>query len=293
MAKIIDLDKFDLKWANSENDFVFLNNQRVHVRIEGAKDKPTLILIHGTSSSLHTWDDWVEFLKNDFQIVRFDLPAFGLTGKWAGDYKNQDYSGINYCDFCIELFDLLGIDKFSVAGNSLGGEIAWRIAAKIPKRTEKLILIAAAGYDVNNVSVPISWKLAKTPILGDLGRWFRTPKFLVRHDLELVMGSSKSITDDKIERYRDLAMRKGNVSALISRLRSATAQATVDIIRGVSAPTLIMWGGKDLLLPVKLVAQFSRDIEFSKVIIYEELGHIPHEENGEITSFDALEFLKE
>ncbi len=291
-ANKIILDKLDLKWANSIDDFVILNGQRVHFRKEGTDEKPTLILIHGTSSSLHTWDEWVEILKNDFQIIRFDLPAFGLTGKWTGKYKYLDYSGINYCDFCIDLINLLGVDKLSIAGNSLGGEIAWRIAAKIPKRIENLILIDSAGYDLENVSTPITWKLASTPILCILGQWFKVPRFLIRQDLELVMGSPDTITDKLIERYKDLATRRGNISALTSRLRSATAQATVDIIRGVSAPTLIMWGKKDPLIPVNLAARFNNDIENSQTIIYDDLGHIPHEESGKVTATDALEFLK-
>jgi len=130
----------------------------VHYRDEG--EGFPIVLIHGTAASLHTWDDWTDELKKTNRVIRMDLPAFGITGP----NKNADYSLQAYTDFLNSFIDKLKLEKFHLAGNSLGGNIAWNYAADYPQKVEKLILVDASGLPTNK-EPPSIFKMAKKSII--------------------------------------------------------------------------------------------------------------------------------
>ena len=137
------VDQLKGRWAQAPSQFIAVNGLRVHVRDEGPRDDPLpLVLVHGTSASLHTWDGWAADLKGQRRVIRFDLPGFGLTGPDV----NNDYTLDAYVRFVEGVVDALGVQNFVVAGNSLGGQIAWATAAKLPQRVHQLVLIDASGY---------------------------------------------------------------------------------------------------------------------------------------------------
>ena len=118
------MDSLKARWAAPPSRFVTLQGMQVHVRDEGPRDDPTpIVLIHGTSASLHTWDGWVAALSPHRRVVRMDLPGFGLTGPAPdGDYSMARYTGFMR-DFAIheafagEAFDihLAGIFNHGIA----------------------------------------------------------------------------------------------------------------------------------------------------------------------------------
>src|ERR1035437_11101798 len=132
-----------VRWAQPPSQFVALGGMAVHVRDEGPRsDSIPLVLLHGTSASLQTWDGWARALRGEHRIIRMDLPGFGLTGPSA----NNDYSIEAYVQFTLHVLDTLGVGRFSIAGNSLGGEIAWHVAAAAPERVSRLVRVQAAGH---------------------------------------------------------------------------------------------------------------------------------------------------
>ena len=128
------------KYGQQPSQYVVVDSMQVHYRVEG--QGPPLLLLHGTAASLHTWDGWTEQLKAHFQVIRVDLPAFGLTGP----SPKADYSLKAYSNFVLHFTQALGLEPHHVAGNSLGGAIAWHYALDHPKRVNKLILVDASGY---------------------------------------------------------------------------------------------------------------------------------------------------
>ncbi|WP_415840401.1 alpha/beta fold hydrolase, partial [Roseateles saccharophilus] len=119
------LDSLVPRWAPPPSDFLDLDGQLVHYRDQGpASDPVPLVLIHGTGASLHTWEGWATALSQTHRVISFDLPGFGLSGPNAdGDYRDA-----RYVTFVRRLLARLGVGRASVAGNSLGGEIAWQLA---------------------------------------------------------------------------------------------------------------------------------------------------------------------
>ena len=271
------------QYADQESEWLSLKGMNVHYKEEG--NGPPLLLLHGTGASLHTWDEWTERLSNDLTIYRLDLPAFGLTGP---DPK-RDYSIESYIDFVNEFAIAQALDTFYLAGNSLGGYIAWAYAVKHPEKVSKLILLDAAGYPHEGDTDALAFKIATNPILRPLMKHI-TPKSFIRKNLEQVYYDDSKISKDLVNRYHDMALRAGNRQAFIDRVHTEHADIS-DRIKEIKCPTLIMWGKEDTWADVSDASKFNQDISGSRLIFYERVGHVPMEESPEQTADDALQFL--
>ena len=146
----IPLDALKARWAGGTSRFLAVDGMEVHVRDQGSG--PPIVLLHGTSSSLHTWDGWAERLREGHRVVRFDLPAFGLTGP----SPTRDYSIDAYVAVVDHVTTRLGLQRFVLGGNSLGGGIAWAYALAHPDRVRGLILVDALGYPLRAAALPIA-----------------------------------------------------------------------------------------------------------------------------------------
>lgn len=276
------------RWAPPPSQFVNIAGMNIHLRDEGPKtDEEPIVLIHGTAASLHTWDGWTDALKTERRVIRFDLPAFGLTGP---EPKN-DYTIERYAEVVVAVLDHLNIKKSVLAGNSLGGYIAWATAIFYPERVAKLVLVDASGYPFESESVPIAFKISANPIASVILKDF-LPKFLIEKSVKNVYGNPELVTDEVVERYYQLSLRAGNRAALQQRFKQTQPGALAAKVSSINVPTLIIWGGKDKLIPPALGKQFEQDISNSKLLIYPDLGHIPHEEDPQTTVLAVQEFLQ-
>ena len=282
----ISLDELKLKYANIQSSFISVKNIDIHYRDEGNQtDSIPIILIHGTGASLHTFDDWTNKLKYSKRVIRLDLPAYGLTGPFV----DRDYSILNYTSFLKEFLETLDIKQCIIAGNSLGGEIAWNFALEKPDIVKKLILINSGGFPSSSKSVPIAFRLAQTPVINKVVR-FITPFFIVRSSVENVYFDKSKVTDSLVERYFDLCLREGNRQAFIDRLGIGKRNNYINI-SNIKQPTLILWGADDLLIPVENAYKFQNSLPNNKLVILENSGHVPMEENPFESIKHVIEFL--
>jgi pimeloyl-ACP methyl ester carboxylesterase len=280
------------RWGQSPSEFIDLDGQLVHLRDEGPKaDAAPIVLLHGTSASLHTWDGWAQALRGTHRVIRLDLPAFGLTGPFTGRFAGQTYTGANYAAFVLAVLDRLGVQRFAIAGNSLGGEVAWRIAALAPQRVTRLVLVDAAGYPIDGNAIPLGWKIARLPVLGSLTEHL-LPRPIIVQGLGAVYGDPARITEPLVDRYFELTLREGNRAALVQRARTWTPAEGVAQVTGVTAPTLVLWGGRDRIIPPATAQRFAADIPGSRVVLFDDLGHVPHEEDPGRTVGVVVEFLR-
>ena len=282
------VDVLATRWAQPPSTFIDVAGMSIHLRDEGPKnDALPILLLHGTSASLHTWDGWTEALRDEHRIIRFDLPAFGLTGP----SPNNDYSIESYVSVVIAVLDTLGIEEVVLGGNSLGGYIAWATAVLHPNRVKNLILVDASGYPSTAASVPISFKIAQTPVLNTLLRGFM-PRSLVKRSVENVYGNPNLVTDELVERYAELNTREGNRQALLERFKQTQAGPMADRAKEITVDTLIIWGEKDKLIPPEPSAQrFAKELQNSTLLMFEDLGHVPHEEDPIATVSAVKTFL--
>lgn len=263
------------RWAQPPSQFLDVDGMQVHVRDEGPRDDPQpIVLLHGTSASLHTWDGWAQSLSGQRRVIRFDLPAFGLTGP----HPQNDYSIATYVRFVMGVVDKLGVKQFVLAGNSLGGQIAWGTALAQPQRVSKLVLVDAAGYAFQPTSVPIGFRIARMPGL----RWLMEkvlPRGVVDSSVRNVYGDPAKVTPELVDRYYDLTLRAGNRKALAYRMDQRLSGDEAGI-KTLKVPTLILWGAKDRLIPLDNAKRFAADIAGSQLVVFDDLGHVPHEEDA-------------
>jgi len=277
------------RWAPPPSMFVDVAGMQVHVRDEGPRDDPTpIVLLHGTSASLHTWQGWADALKGERRVIRFDLPGFGLTGPTPDGKYTMDA----YVRFVLAVLDRLGVPRAVLAGNSFGGNVAWATALAQPDRVAKLVLVDSAGYPMNPKSVPIGFRIARLPVLNRAAEVV-LPRRVIESSVRNVYGDPDKVTPELVDLYYDITVREGNRRALAERWRQAPAGKDPERIREVKVPTLILWGALDRLIPPEDGAQFQRDIAGSRLVVFGDLGHVPHEEDPARTVAVVKGFLAE
>lgn len=268
------------RYANDASGFVDVDGARVHYRDEGPRDGPTLLALHGMYSSLHTWDDWVGALTDRVRVVRMDLPGFGLTGPTADGAYDIPY----YVDVLESFCERLDLGGVALAGNSLGGGIAWRTAAEHPGLVDRLLLLDSVGRQV----VPDGSEFLVQPGVSVVPRYL-TPRAAFRTILQDAYGNPSNLESADVRRYHDLLRRSGNRQAVLSLLRSASP-GEADPAE-VSCPTLVQWGERDTWLPLSLGQQLAGEIPDARLRTYDGVGHIPMEEAPAATAADAADFL--
>jgi pimeloyl-ACP methyl ester carboxylesterase len=277
----IPLDGLKPTYAPPPSKFMMLDGATVHYRDEGTGFP--VVLVHGMSSSLHTWQGWTDILSKKYRVIRVDLPGFGLTGPNA----NNDYSIPYYVSFLNRFLDSLGVKECYMAGNSLGGLITWNYALRYPDQVKKIVLLDAAGYP--NKNPPFVALLARNKLLSSILR-FITPKSIVEKSMQQVYGDPAKITDSATERYFKLTLRAGNRDAFIAFVNGFRDTDTLPI-QQVKTPTLIEWGEKDRWIAPEDAKKFNRDIKDSKLVTYPGVGHIPMEELPAKSCADAMQFF--
>lgn len=285
----IDRSVDDLKtvYAPAPSKFIRVMGMDVHYRDEGnPTDSLPLVLIHGTGSSLHTFEAWAAALRENRRVVRMDLPGFGLTGP----FPDRNYSMEQYVQFVAAFLAARDIGHCILAGNSLGGQIAWNFTLEHPDRVAKLILIDASGYAIKSTSVPLAFKIARTPVLNKI-LTFITPRAVVASSVLNVYADKSKVTDALVDRYFDLSLRGGNRQALIDRMQMPFDSGAVRQIKTIHQPTLILWGDQDGLIPLESAYRFQKDLPNDTLVILKNSGHVPMEEDPEESLEAVLGFI--
>jgi pimeloyl-ACP methyl ester carboxylesterase len=268
-------DALMARWGAPPSRIAPILGLPLHLRDEGPREDPVpVLLLHGTSASLHTWEGWGAELAKQRRVISLDLPGFGLTGPFAdGDYRVERYT-----DFLLAVLEHLQVERVVLVGNSFGGQLAWRFALAHPERSARLVLVDAAGYPRNAESVPIGFRLAGIPALAPVMSRV-LPRSMIESSLRNVYGDPDKVDDELVERYYQLTLREGNRQALRQRFVQAPSGELHQRIGELRLPTLIIWGGRDRLIPPDNAERFAADIAGSQLVLFDDLGHVPQEED--------------
>jgi pimeloyl-ACP methyl ester carboxylesterase len=273
------------RYANDRSKFIDVGGARAHVRDQGNPDGIPLVLIHGASGSLDVWEGWVRELSQQARLISVDLPGHGLTGAWPRD----EYTVKAYVDFIEGLVDTLKLDRFVLAGHSLGGAVAWTFAATRPDRVSQLILVDAAGYPPDGGEARWPTRLARLPLVGDIAIYFK-PEQWVRHTLSQEYADPAMVTEERVKRTAELQRFPGNREATLLRARSQEPLDPTPLKR-LDVPTLILWGAKDRWEPTADAFRFQNDIKGARLEIFKKLGHNPIEEDPKASGAAVAAFL--
>ncbi|WP_194953561.1 alpha/beta fold hydrolase [Sphingopyxis solisilvae] len=286
-----DRDAMIAKYGDADAAFAAgPGGQRVHYRDQGKPGAPAIILLHGSNSSLHTWEPLVRRLGADYRIVTLDLPGHGLTGGTPD--KNYGAGGMAAAVDIVAA--KLGIERFVLGGNSMGGWVAWRYALAHPDRVDALLLLDAAGMPLRRgEKAPesnVGFRILKYPF----GRWLATqitPRVLVEQSLRGSVENQAIVEAAMVDRYWELLRFPGNREATVLRARQDREPAMADRVGEITAPTLILFGTEDRLINASAAQTFHERIAESEVVLLDGIGHLPMEEAPDATAEAIAGFL--
>lgn len=265
---------------------------RMHYRIEGVEsDAPTLLLIHGFSASLQTWEPWIERLGDQYRIVSLDLPGHGLTRAPAGYQASIEA----YRDLVEQFVRDQQLERFALAGSSMGGNVSWEYALAHPERLDALILVDSSGWPETRADLseePQIFKLLRNPIAGPLLRDLDSRR-LIRQGLEASFSDQSLVDDFMVQRYAELARAPGHRDILLQLTLDYRDRnhATPERLAPLDMPVLILSGDQDNLVPPEHAEMFHQAIPGSQLVMFENIGHIPQEETPDASAQAVRDFL--
>ena len=284
-----DPDDMRAKYGGAPSQFVELaNGQTVHLRDEGPRDAMPIILLHGSNADLHTWQPWVESLKDDYRIIRYDQIGHGLTGpNVAGAHTPEEFVGT------VDLVaDKLGLERFVLGGNSMGGSISMGYALKHSDRLMGLALVDAGGADIQNrASGNTAFTLARTPVINQLMLHI-TPRSMIESSLRQSVSNQEIVTDATVDRYWELLRYPGNRAATLDRFQKPWWKTTAEAVSAVETPTLVMWGEEDSLISFDAAKWYKQHLPNAQLVSYPGIGHLPMEEHAEKSAQDLRKWLE-
>ena len=279
----------EAKYGERSSHFVDLpGGVRLHYRDEGDPSRPAILLVHGFGDSVFSWDGWVRRFGDRYRIIRVDLPGHGLTRAPDGYVATAD----GYAELIDALAAKLALPRFAIAGNSRGGGVAWQVAARYPQRVDALILADAAGWPNETLSKnpPLAFRLLKY----SWGRAFLRSidnKPLIRQGLRADVVDPSVITPAFIDRWAELQRAPGHRAILMSMQPGAHSQASVETLRTIKAPTLVLHGEQDHIIEPAAGRKFAEAIPGARLILYPNVGHLPQVEIPDRSADDVAAFL--
>lgn len=277
-------DELRAQYAQPGAQLLHIGAQRVYLQDTGPRDARPIVLLHGFGASLQTWDAWAAVLEREHRVIRFDIAGFGLTGPAA----DHDYSEAADVRRVLAVLDHLGVQQSVLMGHSMGGRLAWSLAASQPQRVSRLVLLAPDGFPDPGARSDRTFEVS--PLLG-LMRW-SLPQWALKWGLAPAYGDPSRLSPALVTRYHDMLRAPGVRAAVIERMQQSRNSDPVPRLKTIAAPTLLLWGDKDAMIPAANAADYLAVMPQAQSVLLPGLGHVPHEENPAASLAPVLSFLK-
>lgn len=259
-----------------DSRFAGVDGMQVHYKRSGTG--PPILLLHGSASSLYGVEGVAQRLQGSFDVIRPDLPGFGVTGP----RRDRDYRVRTYAALLARFLDAIDVHRCAVAGNSLGGNIAWNLALDDPARVTALVLINATGYPEKEM--PAGMALARNPIVGQILRRVMPRRAVERSLRQAASPNSDVIDPATIERAHRLWNRPGNPAAFVDFVRTDQSDRSAEIL-SITTPTLVLRSaGMD-------GQHYTRDIAGSTEKVHPRGGHLLPQEDPTWVADAITDFL--
>ena len=286
----IPYETLEKKYADASSHFLDLpGGIHLHYRDEGNPDGPVLVLLHGYGDSFTSWEGWVAALKDRYRLISLDFPGHGLTRAPAAGYY---LDGDQLADLVDMVTTRLQLPSFALAGNSMGGGVAWRFAVRHPQRLKALILVDAAAFPPENPpkEVPLAFRILQY-------RWGRkllasidnTP--LIDQGLKADVYDKTLITPGVVSRWAEFQRAPGHRDILMSVNPGKQLAATTEALARINVPTLVIHGEADVLIEPGSSRRVAAAIPGARLILYPQVGHLPQIEIPQRSAADTAEFL--
>lgn len=285
----IPYPQLEARYASAASRFADLpGGLHVHYRDEGRRDAPALVMVHGFAASLQAWEPWRTRLAGEYRVISLDLPGHGLTRAPAGYHASAE-GDVALVD---ELTRNLGVERFVLIGNSMGGAVAWRYALAHPERLRGLVLVDAAGWpgQGRNGPPPLVFQLLSNPAGRALLKSI-DPTYMTTRGLKAAYLDPALVTPALVARYTDMARAPGHKDIMLGRNDGPRAGVTAATFAAIRTPTLVMAGADDRLIPSADARALAAAIPGAKLVVYPGVGHVPMEQIPDRSAADLRAFL--
>lgn len=253
-----------------QDQYVQVGNIKTRHWSLGDQGSP-IVFIHGIGSAIETWALNVEALAQQHRVYALDLVGSGRSDKPLGSY-----SLVALAEFVKGFADVMGLDRLSLIGNSMGGGVALQFSLSYPQQIEKLVLVNSLG-----LGQAVSWslRLANLPLVD---RFYKPTRSSTALTLKQAVENQALITDEWIDRFYDLLSLPGAPEALIAQIRAnvdwsgvrrEVYQPIVDRLSTITAPTLVVWGKQDQILPVAHAQVAMQQLPNARLQLFDPCGH--------------------
>lgn len=278
-----DAASVEAEYLDTDDRFIDVAGMKVRVREQGPTDAPVLIMLHGFTFSLESFDALADALDDEYRVVRYDMRGHGLTGP----DPQKRYAPQQRAAHIGEIMDTLGVERATIIGNSLGGLAAWRFAATAPERLDALVLISPGAYPINGVTD----EPAEVPAAVQAYLRF-APKPAVDASVSRIFADPDAVSEERREVLRAMMTREGNGEAFVDALNVFTLPDPEPLLGRIEVPTLIIWGADDQVISAQDGVKMEAAITGAELIVLDGIGHVAHEEAPQRVASDIRAFLK-
>ena len=304
--KDISMDTLKTKYQNEHSNYLEMSILsleslelpiKIHYLDYGVEDHPVIVLLHGMFSSAFTFEKWANLLiEEGYRVIAIDLPYHGLSTGFHDQKTSLRRSSL----VVYEVLKHLDINEIVIGGNSYGGGVSWYFASEFNHQdieVKGLILIDSI-YQQDHQEGQRFESLSESFLKDWISKM--TPRFLIRRLLSGAYGSKSILDTETVIRYEHFIRKEGYRSSLISMKFEDLSSDIAPLLRmnKISEDhieTLILWGAEDAWISVDVAYLLKNDLNLDdgRIIIYPFIGHVPMEENPNLTMIDILQFLSE
>ena len=246
--------------------------------LDGGGSSGNILLIHGLGGFAERWSTVMPILSKKYRVIAPDLPGYGYSDKPSIDYTPEFFS-----QFIFDFLDVLDIKKTNMIGTSLGGQLVAEFAIAQTKMVEKIILVCPSGV-----------MKSSTPTLDAYSMAALYPSYdTVKTAYEMMTGS-KNVTTESIEGFiKRMTQPNAKMAFMSTLLALKNSPPITNRLSNITVPTMVIWGKKDTLIPIKYANDFVSSIKNCQLEIMENCGHTPHIEDPDKFSQIVLNFLNQ
>jgi pimeloyl-ACP methyl ester carboxylesterase len=299
-TRVLTRESVIARFADAQSKFIDVDGVNIHYKDQGSG--PPILLMQGTLGDLADWDGWADVLSKRYRVLRFDMPAFGLSGQ----LRSGNYSADRMLSLIDAFMDQMGVERFAIAGTSYGGLVAFRYAATRTDRITALILANSAGVEygkrpaqIATASLPTGPATAPASApAGETRANIFTDPVITAADVEVnlrhVLANQALVTPLMVERKLAFTNMQGRLEESLAGRKLYERGDPLRVLARVRAPALVLWGAANKALDPKTADAFVEAMKnacSAKRIVYGDAGHLLIVDKAAQSAADAMAFL--
>jgi pimeloyl-ACP methyl ester carboxylesterase len=308
-TRVLTRESVIARFADAQSKFIDVDGVNLHYKDQGSG--PVILLMQGTLGDLADWDGWADVLSKRYRVLRFDMPAFGLSGQ----LRSGNYSADRMLSLIDAFMDQMGVERFAIAGTSYGGLVAFRYAATRTDRISALILANSAGVEYGKRPAQIATASLPTPLAGPAtaaapasssasapagetrANIFTDPVITaadVEVNLRHVLANQALVTPQMVERKLAFTNMQGRLEESLAGRKLYERGDPLRVLARVRAPALVLWGAGNKALDPKTADAFVAAMKnacSAERIVYNDAGHLLIVDKAAQSAADAMAFL--